>query len=155
MNYSCSLFDKMDELNSPELIYEKFGLYEDSDMDKCKKAFLYVFGCKIKKKKIMEILKNSNKELNICRFLSVEEFKIVFYHFKNEQHFVSNHELVMNFYKNLIGKEENNLNFNVFYSKIKEFFPSLSNTYLQEIFLSIDKDKDGIIRLSDLESYLF
>jgi hypothetical protein len=150
------LFNSISELNSPEFIYSKFDLSNDFDLEKCKKALFYVFGYKIKKKQIREVLKIKNREFINSNCMSLNEYKTVYNYFKNESDMVSNHEMLFNFYNHLINnKIENTLNFNLFYTKIKEYLSFLNDSYIQEIFLTIDKDKDGVIRISDLENYFF
>lgn len=151
-----SLFNSIQEINSIDLIYSKFDLSNDFDLEKCKYALYYVFGHKIKKKQILEALKENNREYIFNNSISLHEFKTVCNHFKKNSEFVSDHETIVNFYTHLIqNNEENTLNFYIFQTKIKEYLPFLNISYIQELFLTLDKDKDGVIRISDLEKYLY
>jgi hypothetical protein len=65
--------------------------------------------------------------------------------------------LVFSFFKYLTDSPlENNqvITYSKFYEKIKLFYPYLSSVYIEEIFLNLDNNNDGIIKLSDLDDFL-
>jgi hypothetical protein len=163
LNLNMKLFSQISELNSPEYIFNKFNTNENLNLisyEDCKNSFYFCFGSKIKKKEIKNIIniKNRGGEGELyCNLITLEEFKFLFFHFKLKSQNINDHEIILSFYYYLKGidKDElNGINLKNFKEKIKYCFPNLNDSYIEEIFLLINKDKDGLIKLCDIEKYL-
>lgn len=152
-----NLFSYMNELSHPEHIFDKFcddGL--NLSYQKCKQALYFCFGKKIKIKAIKSIIEGRIEGLEKTNEgISKENFEFLFKYIwsRFDLNLIGNHDLILTFYEFL--KNQNTLpNLVVFKEKIKLFFPNLSNSYIEEIFLLLDKDKDGLLKIFDLENKL-
>ncbi len=68
---------------------------------------------------------------------------------------IDNYDLLYNFFEILKDRDDsNNLDFFKFKNKINTKFPLVKSSFIQEIFLELDSDSDGLIKLSDLEKFL-
>jgi hypothetical protein len=139
-----NIFDEIEIFNSPDLLFEKFkNSNEYISLKNCKKAFYFVFG---KKLKISEFGLEEN--------LDLYNFKQIYYKLKHNESSSINYDLIFCFYQSILGQDltkESFITFSNFSSKLKQFYPFLSNDFIKEIFCSLDNDKDGFLKLSDFQ----
>ncbi len=160
-----SIATKIPEFNSIDYAFEKFCIDDENKqflgLSECKQALFFIFGKIIKKKIIKEIilkkLKSENNTDDI-RNVSRNDFKIILNSIKQDKelHKIDDYDLVLIFFDNLRrnGNELGNLDFNQFENKIYEKFPLIKSNFIQDVFVQLDKDNRGFVKLSDLQKYL-
>ena len=163
MEYSIAT--KIPEFNSIDYAFDKFCEDDENKeflgLSECKQALFFIFGKIIKKKIIKEIilkkLKTENNTDDIGK-VSRNDFKIISNSIKQDKklHKIDDYDLVLNFFDNLRrnGNELGNLDYNQFENKIYEKFPLIKTNFVQEVFVQLDKENRGFVKLSDLQKYL-
>jgi len=160
------IFNKIYEFNSFDYIFSKFCL-EDEEKEflswmECKRAMFFIFGIKIKKKIMKEIL-SSKFDLeefnNVIQRVNKNQFRLIYNKIKSNPNItlINDYDLVQNFFENL--KKDNhddnvNIDFTKFKNNLNSKFPLLKCSFINEIFLELDSDGDGYIKISDLEKFL-
>ena len=160
-----SIANKIPEFNSRDYAFEKF-CFEDENkeylrLDECKQALFFIFGKIIKKKILKEILSkkiNINNNTDYMHNISKSHFQILFNSIRQniKLHEIDDYNLVLNFFDNLCRneKEFGILDYDKFENKIYERFPLIKRSFLQEVFVQLDSDNRGYVKLSDLQKYL-
>ena len=166
-----NLFNSIEEYK-PEYVFLKYGIENEDnerfiDLDGCKQALYFIFGKKIKKSFIKEILTyNKSNKITIPYSISLPTFKYVYAFIKNNKELNQTSDLDMilliynytNSFQKIDHKNYENkshfINLDNFTSVVKRHFPYLKESYIEEIFLFIDDDKDGLIKITDLEKFV-
>jgi hypothetical protein len=140
-----TILDDIEVFNSPELIFEKFkDTNEYISLKNCKKAFYFVFGKKFRKSDL-----GLNENFDLCNF------KQIYNKLKYEESSSINYEIILSFYQYILGKDSSSkecfITFSNFSAILKKFYPYLNNEFVKDIFCSLDRDKDGLLKLSDFQ----
>jgi hypothetical protein len=159
-NSSINLFELIPEFKIENVLY-KLGIDSTEDktiyLNDCKLILLYLFGKKYKKKDIIDIISKIKNENTSClsNKVLIDDLILIIHYIKNKPSLglFNNFDLILIFYSFLKG-EDDCLNYTVFVDKIKQIYPSLTNQYLDQIFITLNRNKDGILTISDLEKYL-
>lgn len=134
-----------------DYIFNKFK-QEDAEiitLAECKLALLYMFGRKIKKKIFIELLKKKDKYIV---YLDIDEFKHLCNAILNQHDYVSNYSILLDFYKSI--SKNSDIDIYIFKVNVREYFPNLQNSFIEDCFVLLDSDSDGKIKLSNLEEYI-
>jgi hypothetical protein len=177
-----NLFKSINEISNPEYVFSKFlqaqeyTLRDDHlHLISVKHALYYSFGQKFKKKLLMNFLKlklEQEQEIELKEYreiyIDLETFKYLFSVIKSNPEFlnaVTDFSFCELFYNNFLkddlfnnnftnNRSNHEVNLQNFKKRIKEKFPLLSNNFIEEIFIFLDDDRDGKLKINDFHNIL-
>jgi hypothetical protein len=134
--------------NIPEFKYDYvFNKFKsDSDyitLNRCKLAFIYLFGKVVKRKEIYK-----HFQLEVYR---LDEFSRLCSVVRSELG-VTNASVIDEFYKSLTDGDIM-IDINCFRSRVKKYFPNLPNNIIEECYGQLCQP-NGKLKIYDLEKYL-
>jgi len=161
------IYNKINEFK-PQYVFNKFDLDNKKylSLEETKLSFIFSFGLVIKKAEIKELLKNYNRnkkndDLNEMlvnnKFDTIHFDEYVYVYNSIKKSNVKLYLLIADYFRSISNIVDLNqiytkLDIFTFKKRVKEFFPNLPDSFIDEAFFIYDINKDGIITYDEFQN---